>query len=123
MEFDIASVAVGATVGAYSDANGLPIGTTYHCTEAYFPKKSAIDWVCRIGDHVPCRTNASSTFNAAVGTINRFKPGFVTMEQRQVANHIYVDHVTDNSNRVCTNASCSTFFNTNWADQHRGAGK
>ena len=29
MEFDIASVAVGATVGAYSDANGLPIGTTY----------------------------------------------------------------------------------------------
>ena len=35
----IASVAVGATVGAYSDANGLPIGTTYRYAKPTFLRK------------------------------------------------------------------------------------
>ena len=116
MEFDIASVAVGATVGAYSDANGLPIGTTYRYAKPTFLRKMQLTGSVELSDPTcTCRTNASSTFNAAVGAYKSVQAGVCNDGATPESQTIYMlDHVTDNSNRVCTNASCSTFFNTNW---------
>ena len=116
MEFDIASVAVGATVGAYADANGLPIGTTYRYAKPTFLRKVQLTGsVELVGPTCTCRTNAASTFNEEVGAYKSIQAGVCNDGGAPESQTIYMaDHVTDNSNRVCTNASCTNFYTTDW---------
>ena len=115
MEFDIASVAVGATVGAYSDANGLPIGTTYRYAKPTFLRKMQLTGSVELRiPRAPAEPTLPALLMLQLGPINRFA-GVCNDGATPESQTIYMlDHVTDNSNRVCTNASCSTFFNTNW---------
>jgi len=113
--FDIASVNVGASVGQFISATGLPVGTTFKYAKPTFSRQFKMTGSATLSNPTCyCRSETSSTFQqlgAAKGPYKSEQAGVCEVDAATAASNaepqvLYMQDIAAD-NVTCENASCS----------------
>lgn len=121
--FDIASVNVGASVGQFISATGLPVGTTYKYAKPTFSRQFKMTGAATLSTPTCyCRTQTTSTFQqlgAAKGPYKSNQAGVCEVDAATAASNaepqvLYMQD-TAADNVTCKNANCSATQVSNYS--------
>ena len=110
--FDIASVNVGASVGQFISATGLPVGTTFKYAKPTFSRQFKMTGSATLSNPTCyCRSETSSTFDATKGKYKSEQAGVCEADAATAASNaepqvLYMQDIAAD-NITCENANCS----------------
>ena len=119
--FDIASVNVGASVGQFISATGLPVGTTFKYAKPTFSRQFKMTGSATLSATCFCRSESSSTFDATKGKYKSEQIGVCEADAATAAANaepqvLYLQDIAAD-NITCENASCSANHVTEYGRQ------
>ena len=118
--FDIASVNVGASVGQFISATGLPVGTTFKYAKPTFSRQFKMTGSATLSNPTCyCRSETSSTFDTTKGKYKSEQAGVCEADAATAASNaepqvLYMQDIAAD-NITCENASCSATQVTNYS--------
>ena len=118
--FDIASVNVGASVGQFISATGLPVGTTFKYAKPTFSRQFKMTGSATLSATCFCRSESSSTFDATKGKYKSEQAGVCEADAATAAANaepqvLYMQDINNTSDNItCENASCSANHATDY---------
>ena len=109
--FDIASVNVGASVGQFISATGLPVGTTFKYAKPTFSRQFKMTGSATLSATCFCRSESSSTFDATKGKYKSEQIGVCEADAATAAANaepqvLYMQDIAAD-NITCEDAICS----------------
>ena len=110
--FDIASVNVGASVGQFISATGLPVGTTFKYAKPTFSRQFKMTGSATLSNPTCyCRSETSSTFDTTKGKYKSEQAGVCEADAATAASNaepqvLYMQDIAAD-NITCEDASCS----------------
>ena len=110
--FDIASVNVGASVGQFISATGLPVGTTFKYAKPTFSRQFKMTGSPTLSNPTCyCRSETSSTFDTTKGKYKSEQAGVCEADAATAASNaepqvLYMQDIAAD-NITCEDASCS----------------
>ena len=118
--FDIASVNVGASVGQFISATGLPVGTTFKYAKPTFSRQFKMTGSATLSNPTCyCRSETSSTFDTTKGKYKSEQAGVCEADAATAASNaepqvLYMQDIAAD-NITCENANCSATQVTNYS--------
>ena len=118
--FDIASVNVGASVGQFISATGLPVGTTFKYAKPTFSRQFKMTGSPTLSNPTCyCRSETSSTFDTTKGKYKSEQAGVCEADAATAAANaepqvLYMQDIAAD-NITCENANCSATQVTNYS--------
>ena len=110
--FDIASVNVGASVGQFISATGLPVGTTFKYAKPTFSRQFKMTGSATLSNPTCyCRSETSSTFDTTKGKYKSEQAGVCEADAATAASNaepqvLYMQDIAAD-NITCEDANCS----------------
>ena len=110
--FDIASVNVGASVGQFISATGLPVGTTFKYAKPTFSRQFKMTGSATLSNPTCyCRSETSSTFDTTKGKYKSEQAGVCEADAATAASNaepqvLYMQDIAAD-NITCEDATCS----------------